>query len=187
MGDDTDASLVIEPEADGRVALYAVNEVDKRGSHGTSQMTKLNARTGELIWQVDSDPITQNDENGGGGFATPAVGRESLSDLVYFHICRTEHTHGMLYALNKATGEVEWEKRMGHYGWSSPTCLYAPSGKGYVLVGSSDGTLRLLDGLTGDEVASVQLNGNIEGTPAVFDDMIVVGTRGSVIYGVRIV
>ena len=187
MRDDTDASLVIEPEDDGLVALYAVNEVDKRGSRGTSQMTKLNALTGEVLWQADSDPIYQNDENGGGGFATPAVGKGSLRDLVYFHICRTEDTRGMLYALNKRTGEVEWEKRMGHYGWSSPTCLYTPSGKGYVLVGSSDGTLRLLDGLTGGEVASVQLNGNIEGTPAVFDDMIVVGTRGSVIYGVRIV
>lgn len=187
LKDDTDASLVIEPEAGGLVALYAVNEVDKRGSRGASQMTKLNALTGELIWQVDSDPIYQNDENGGGGFATPAVGKGSLSGLVYFHICRTEKTHGMLYALDKQTGEIVWAKSMGRYGWSSPTCLYAPSGKGYVLVGSSDGTLRLLDGLSGDEVASVQLNANIEGTPAVFDDMIVVGTRGSTIYGIKIV
>ena len=186
-GDDTDASLVIEPEADGLVALYAVNEVDKRGNRGTSQMIKLNALTGEVLWSVDSDPIYQNDENGGGGFATPAVGKGSLEDLVYFHICRTEDTHGMLYALDKRTGEAVWAKSLERYGWSSPTCLYTPSGKGYVLVGSSDGTLRLLDGLTGGEVASTQLNGNIEGTPAVFDDMIVVGTRGSVIYGIRIV
>ena len=186
-GDDTDASLVIEPEADGLVALYAVNEVDKRGSRGTSQMIKLNALTGEVLWSVDSDPIYQNDENGGGGFATPAVGKGTLSDLVYFHICRTEDTHGMLYALDKRTGRAVWEKSLGRYGWSSPTCLYAPSGKGYVLVGSSDGTLRLVDGLTGEDVASVQLNANIEATPAVFDDMIVVGTRGSVIYGIRIV
>ena len=187
MKDDTDASLVIEPESDCLVALYAVNEVDKRGSRGRSQMTKLNALTGELLWQVDSDPIYQNDENGGGGFATPAVGRQSLSDLVYFHICRTEDTRGMLYALNKRTGETAWSKSLGSYGWSSPTCLYAPSGKGYVLVGSSNGVLRLLDGLTGEEIANVELNGNIEGTPAVFEDMIVVGTRGSVIYGIKVV
>ena len=61
------------------------------------------------------------------------------------------------------------------------------SGKGYVLVGSSDGRLKLLDGLTGKEVASVALDGNIEGTPAVFDDMIVIGTRDSYIYGIKIV
>ena len=186
-GDDTDASLVIEPEADGLVALYSVNEVDKRGSRGRSQMIKLNALTGERLWQADSDPIYQNDENGGGGFATPAVGKGELADLVYFHICRTEHSHGMLYALDKRTGETVWAKSMGSYGWSSPTCVYTPSGKGYVLVGSSDGTLRLVDGLTGEDVASVQLNANIEGTPVVFDDMIVVGTRGSMIYGIKII
>ena len=56
-----------------------------------------------------------------------------------------------------------------------------------MLVGSSDGSLKLLDGLTGEEIARVALNANIEGSPVVFDDMIVVGTRGSVIYGVRIV
>jgi len=184
--DDMDASLVIEPEADGLVGLYATNELDKRGHNGTCQMFKLNALTGELLWKRDSDPIHQNDDNGGGSFATPAVGKQDLSDLVFFHVCRTKDTNGMLYALNKQTGETVWEKSMKKYGWSSPTCLYTASGKGYVLVGSSSGKLRLLDGLTGKEVADVTLKGNIEGTPAVFDDMIVVGTRSSYIYGIKI-
>ncbi|MDO4865361.1 MAG: PQQ-binding-like beta-propeller repeat protein [Clostridia bacterium] len=184
--DDIDASLVIEPESDGVVALYANNELDKRGHNGTCQMFKLNALTGELLWKRDSDPIRQNDDNGGGGFATPAVGKRDLSGLVFFHICRTKDTHGMLYALDKQTGETVWSKSLGTYGWSSPTCLYTASGKGYVLVGSSSGKLRLLDGLTGSIAAEVELKGNIEGTPAVFDDMIVVGTRSSIIYGIRI-
>ena len=75
---------------------------------------------------------------------------------------------------------------MGKYGWSSPTCVYTPSSKGYILIGSSDGMLRLLDGLTGKQVAQVELRGNIEGTPAVFDDMIIIGTRSNRIYGIRI-
>jgi len=185
--DDIDASLVIEPEGDGLVALYATNELDKRGHNGTCQMFKLNALTGELLWKRDSDPIHQNDDNGGGGFGTPAVGRGELSDLVFFHICRTRDSRGMLYALNKQTGETVWAKSMKSYGWSSPTCLYSANGKGYVLVGSSNGKLRLFDGLTGALAAQVELHGNIEGTPAVFDDMIVVGTRGSVIYGIKII
>ena len=185
-GDDLDASLVIEPEADGLVGLYASNELDKRGNSGSCQMLKLNALTGELLWRRDSDPIYQDDENGGGSFATPAVGKGTLSDLVYFHVCRTVESQGMLYALDKRTGETVWTRSMGRYGWSSPTCLYSPSGAGYVLVGSSDGHLWLLDGLTGGEVADVELKGNIEGTPAVFDDTIVVGTRAGYIYGIRI-
>lgn len=185
--DDIDASLVIEPEGDGAVALYATNELDKRGHYGKCQMFKLNALTGELLWVRDSDSISQNNENGGGGFATPAVGKQGLSNLVYFHICRTEDSHGMLYALDKQTGEIAWEKRMGSYGWSSPTCVYNADGKGYVLVGSSSGRLRLLDGLTGETVAETELRGNIEGSPVVFDDMIIVGTRENYIYGLRIV
>ena len=184
--DDIDATMVIEVEPDGSVGLYAANEQDKRGSNGKSQMFKLNALTGELLWCRDSDPISQNDENGGGSFATPAVGKNSLSDLVYFHVCRTVDSRGMLYALDKNTGEIIWSHAMGSYGWSSPTCVYTPSGAGYVLVGSSNGMLRLFDGRTGQIVAAADLEANIEGSPAVFDDMLVVGTRGAKIYGVRI-
>ena len=184
--DDIDASLVIEVEDSGTVALYAANELDRRGHSGVSQMFKLNALTGELLWSRDTDPLRHRDDNGGGSFATPAVGKNDLSGLVYFHICRTRQDNGRLYALDKATGETVWTASLDAHGWSSPTCLYTPSGKGYVLVGSSDGMLRLLDGLSGQEVASIELRGNIEGTPAVFDDMIVVGTRSCKIYGVRV-
>ena len=184
--DDIDATLVIEPEADGTVALYGANEVDKRGSHGRSQMFKVNALTGELIWYHNSDKIYQHNDNGGGSSATPAVGKNDLSNLVFFHICRTEDSGAVLYALDKATGETVWSRNMGKYGWSSPTCVYTASGKGYVLIGSSNGMLRLLDGLTGQQVAEVELRGNIEGSPAVFGDMIVLGTRSNRIYGIRI-
>ena len=124
--DDIDASLVIEVEPDGSVSLYATNELDKRGNRGSCQMFKLNALTGELLWKRDSDTIYQNDENGGGSFATPAVGRNNLSDLVYFHVARTVDSKGMLYALDKSTGDVVWSYAMGSYGWSSPTIVYTP-------------------------------------------------------------
>ena len=114
------------------------------------------------------------------------MGRQDLSGLVYVHVCRIREGEGTLYALDKATGETVWAVSLGAHGWSSLTCVYTPSGKGYVLVGSADGMLRLLDGLTGAEAASIKLRGNIEGTPAVFDDMIVVGTRSDRIYGIRI-
>ena len=149
-------------------------------------MFKLNALTGELIWKTDSDKIHQSNENGGGSFATPAIGKGELSNLIYFHVARTEDTGAMLYALDKSTGEIVWEHEQKYYGWSSPTCLYTPSGKGYVLLGSSSGMLRLHDGLTGEVVCSVDLDSNIEGSPVVFDDMIVVGVRSERIYGIRI-
>jgi len=91
-----------------------------------------------------------------------------------------------LYAVDKETGQVGWEVGMGSGGWSSPVCVYSESGKGYVVQGSASGKLRLLDGLTGDTIMECDLGANIEGSPAVFDDMLVVGTRGRRIFGVKI-
>lgn len=184
--DDIDATMVIDVESDGFVALYATNEQDVRGSKGCCQMYKFNALTGEVVWVRDSDTISQRDENGGGSFATPAVGKNGLENLVYFHVARTAETRGMVYALDKATGETVWSYAMNDYGWSSPTCVYTPSGRGYVLVGSSNGIIRLFDGLTGAVVAAADLETNIEASPAVFGDTLVVGTRGSRIFGIRI-
>ena len=184
--DDIDASLVLEPEGDGAVGLYASNELDQRAKRGTCQMFKLNALTGELLWKRDSAELYKSTDDGSGTYGTPAVGKQDLSGIVYFHVSRTSDGRGMLYALDKRTGETVWEKKMRKYGWSSPTCVYTASGKGYVLIGSANGVLQLLDGLTGEAVAQVELHGNIEGSPAVFDDQIVVGTRGGQIYGIKI-
>ena len=65
-------------------------------------------------------------------------------------------------------------------------CVYDGNGRGYFVLGNSKGILRLCDGLTGEDLASVDLGANIEGSPAVFDDMLVVGTRGGKIFGVKI-
>ena len=184
--DDIDASLVVEIEGEGRVALYGVNELDKRGQRGVCQMFKLNALTGEVLWVRNSDAIHQNNENGGGGFATPAVGKHDLSGLVFHQIARTEDSGSIVYALDKKTGETVWSYVMGAYGWSSPTCVYTKSGKGYLLVASSNGILRLFDGLTGRVVNAVDLEANIEASPVAFDDLVVVGTRGGHIYGLQI-
>ena len=124
--------------------------------------------------------------NEGGAFATPALGKGDLGDLVYVHMTRTPNDGATLIAVDKQTGEIAWTVPMGSGGWSSPVCVYAQNGKGYVIVGSSSGALRLYDGRTGAILSICDLEGNIEGSPAVFDDMLVVGTRGRRIFGVRI-
>ncbi len=183
--DDTDASSALEEEAGG-LSLYTACEVDqqKKGGGGKSHMRKFDALTGEKLWDF-SVSCSGTHENNGGAFGSPAIGQNDLKDLVYFHIARTRQG-GTLYALNKETGEAVWTLNMGAYGWSSPVCVYDKNGRGYVILGNSKGTLRLIDGLTGKVIDSVKLNANIEGTPAVFEDMLVVGTRGRKIYGIRI-
>ena len=48
------------------------------------------------------------------------------------------------------------------------------------------GNLYLIDGTTGEILDRMALGSNIEATPAVFENTIVVGTRGQKIFGIRL-
>ena len=185
-GDDTDATIVLEEEADGTVALYTATEREHSASYDeNAYLRKINALTGEMLWKLPVKVYT-SEGNEGGSFATPALGKGELGDLIFAHMTRTPDDGATLMAVDKERGEVVWRVAMGSGGWSSPVCVYDASGKGYVLVGSSSGALRLYDGRTGRIISICDLEGNIEGSPAVFEDMLVVGTRGKRIFGVRI-
>ena len=96
---------------------------------------------------------------------------------------------GVLVALNKQTGKVVWAKSLGGYCYSSPVAVYNENGKGWIIQATSDGVLMLLDGLTGETINTLQLNGTIEASPAVYQNMLVIGTTGkgtSFLYGVKI-
>lgn len=182
-GDDTDATVVLEEQSDGIVALYTNCELDRRGAKGDCHMRKINALTGEEIWRID-EPCRASEDNNGGAFATPAVGKGSLSKYIYFHVARTGDG-GALICADKETGEVVWRCGLKHYGWSSPVCVYSDGGRGYVVVGSSSGMLRLIDGASGEIVCEYDMGANIEGSPAVFGNTLVVGTRGCKIIAVN--
>ena len=185
-GDDTDATIVLEEEADGTVALYTATEREHSASYDeNAYLRKINALTGEMLWKLPVKVYT-SEGNEGGSFATPALGKGELGDLIFAHMTRTPDDGATLMAVDKESGEVVWRVAMGSGGWSSPVCVYDASGKGYVLVGSSSGALRLYEGRTGRIISICDLEGNIEGSPAVFEDMLVVGTRGKRIFGVRI-
>ncbi|NJD01329.1 MAG: pyrrolo-quinoline quinone, partial [Ruminiclostridium sp.] len=72
------------------------------------------------------------------------------------------------------------------YSWSSPVAIYTKEGKSYLILSDSGGYMNLFEGATGKKLDSLPLEANVEGSPAVYDDMIVVGTRGSKIWGIRI-
>ncbi len=75
---------------------------------------------------------------------------------------------------------------MSDYTWSSPIALYDKDGNGYVIVCDSTGNMYMIDGLTGELYDTTNLGGNIEASPAAFENTIVVGTRGKKIYGIVI-
>ena len=184
--DDTDATLVIDVESCGTPFLYTACEVDRQGSGGFSYIRKINGFTGELLWE-HKVPCAYNPEVNGGAVATPVVGKGEIEKLVIFNIAKTNNSQaGKLLAYNKADGKLVWELNLRNYCWSSPTVVYASSGKPYIVQCDSIGRVYLIDAKSGEIKDSLTLNGNVEGSPVIFEDMIVVGTRGQKIYGIRL-
>jgi len=85
---------------------------------------------------------------------------------------------GRIVALDKSTGSVVWSVEQENDYWSSPVVVYDENGKGYLIQCDRGGYATLYDAATGTELNSIDLGSRIDSTPAVFNNMLVVGTRG---------
>jgi outer membrane protein assembly factor BamB len=180
------AAPAIEELLDGRVTIYMGSRfVLKSGSRGKSVLRAYDLLTGTEIWRNDKIEVQKSD-NTGGLFASPAIGQGNLSQLVFYNMARTKDG-GTLYALSKSTGDSVWDFSLKSTSLSSPVIVYDEEERGSILVGASSGNLFLVEGLEGTSVlAQVKLEGSIDGSPAVYNDIAVVGTRGGTIYGIRL-
>lgn len=172
-----------EAPADGTIYLYGGNKVSSRGATdgvGETIHRKIDGLTGETLWSY-SIPAALDE----GTMATPHVGKGDLQDLVIFACSDVSVTvdgqaqyGGLLVARNKDTGEVVWQVEQISGYWASPVVIYDQNEKGYVLQCDRNGLLRMYDGISGQQICEVDLGSRIESTPAVFNNMLVVGTRG---------
>ncbi|MFC5405957.1 PQQ-binding-like beta-propeller repeat protein [Cohnella soli] len=186
--DDTDASIVVESEG-GVPFLYTGTEVDKQGKKGFAHIRKINGLTGAVIWeqiyasfsQLGAHPVN------GGVLATPVLGKKSIANLVIFTIARYgTFSGGLMVALNKDTGKEAWRLPMKNYAWSSPVDVYDEAGNAYLLQANSVGLVSVIDAKSGQVRGSLNIGTNIEASPAVFNDMAVVASRGGIIYGIKL-
>ncbi|QRK07375.1 PQQ-binding-like beta-propeller repeat protein [Archangium violaceum] len=187
-GDDTDASLAVEREGE-RPVLYTGTEVDKTGPRGQSWLRKLDGLTGKVLWEraYPCQGAREPKKIDAGVFATPLVGTGDVSGQVVFTLSRCpDFSSGLMVALDKATGAELWRRPLAHFAWSSPTSCRDEQGHSFILQGDISGQVNLLDARTGEVLHSLQLKGGIEASPAVFDDMAVLATRGEWIYGLRL-
>jgi len=188
--DDTNCTPVLELE-DGHPYVYVSPSFHAgwrayEGQTAAVPIFKIDAVTGEIVWQVDYKCHTVSGISGGVQ-GSPALGKNGLGDLVFFPVARTPGaSEGKLVALRKSTGEVVWEFKTLIYSWSSPVAVYDEEGNGYLVYCTSGGYIYLLDGLTGEVLDARDLGGNIEASPAVFDNTVVVGTRAQLIWGIRL-
>lgn len=184
--DDQNATAVFEWGDDGQGYIYLGTSMEH--SDGTCYMYKLNAVTGEIIWETEWKDIVYNKNVSGGVLSTPLLGKKgtNFEGMIFFHVAKSPSEYeGVTMALDTETGEVLWKKNM-KYCWSSPVAVYTEEGKGYMIICDSVGNMHLIDGKTGGILDTVGLGSNIEASPVVFNDMIVVGTRGQKVYGIKI-
>ena len=189
-GGDVDASIVIDEEG----MLYVGVERERLGE----QYAKARARTEEvgqilkldpsrpedpIVWQVkDLEPLEENPpglQTQSGLWATPAL----YEDKLY----AATHT-GRLLGIDRSTGAICWELRLGGFLWSSPVAI-----DGVLLQGDHQGNLHAYDvsedegcdGNSPPQLWEVSLGWRIESTPAVWGGMIFLGDRNGRFYALR--
>lgn len=185
--DDLNATPVFQWEADGNGYLYLATSMEY--AQGTTYIFKINASNGEIVWEKTYTDVVYDKAVSGGALSSPLLGKAGteMEGLAIFHIARTpSYSSGTLVALNTQTGEVVWEKTMNNYAWSTPTAVYTEDNRGYVIMCDSAGKVHLLKGSTGESVGVTSVGSNVEASPIVYKNMIVVGTRGQMVYGIKI-
>ena len=186
--DDIDATITIE-DSEGIPYLYVGDEVDHQGTSGISTIRKINGLTGEIIWKNEfvCESVVGADATNGGVLATNVIGKNNISDLVIFSVARYDgFNSGAIVAIDKETGEIVWKTKLNNYVWSSPVDFYDKDGNGYIIQCDSVGNMFLIDGNTGEILNTITLDANVEASPAIYEDMIVVATRAGSIYGIEI-
>lgn len=188
--DDSDTSLVLEEDYDNNTFyLYTANEVDKQSGtgngYGKSYHRKIDGITGEVLWQVEWEASVGNTSSNGGTLSTPHVGKGNISDLVIFNstlvpvsVDGITQNGGRIVAYDKKTGTEVWRFEQSSGYWSSPVVVYNESNEAFLIQCDRNGMMRIHNPRTCEILFELDMGSRIESTPAVFGNMLVVGTRG---------
>ena len=186
--DDANCTPVLEIE-DGHPYLYISTSYHlgwRSYSTANVPVWKIDAVTGEIVWQTDFSCYSVSGLSGGSQ-GSIASGKGELGGLIFVSMARYPTSEGgTLMALSKSDGSVVWELPTQVYSWSTPTLVYDQDGHGYVIYCTLGQYMYLLDGLTGEQLDAMNCGGKFEASPAVYGNRIVVGHRNGAIYGVEL-
>ncbi len=174
-GDNTDAAMALDLNGND-LSLYTGNTAYQRMAKGAPvTIRRINALTGEQVWKYEISCVKDNTSETSGCKASPVIGQNDLNGLVFFTVNKVTEGGSRLVALSKENGQVAWEFSMGE-SVSSPVAVYNQAGNGWIIACDGDGKIYILDGLTGYLNSTAQVDGAIEASPAVYNDMLVIGT-----------
>ncbi len=184
--DDSDASPVLALEK-GHPYLYSACEVDKQGSKGYCYFVKLDALTGELVWEQKISAVRSNHEGkkfDGGMFCTPLLGKGNCEGLIFANVVTNAKPgiKGDFVALRRDDGSVAYRTTLKQYAWSSPVALMNENNEMFVFTADTKGYVYLIDAISGKILFTKRIGANFESSPMVIDNHIVLGTRGRVIF-----
>jgi len=200
-GDSVMAAVAMDLTESRELNLYTANMLNNRKKGTNIQIRRYDALSGHEDWCTDIGVYKgKKDKDDVGAKASPVIGQHGLNDLVYFTVTglsdegREQLRLGgeepaALIALEKDTGRIVWAFGLSSRSESSPIALYNDEGRGWIFQCEQNGTIHLLDGLTGTEVSSLQLQAEIEASPAAYNNVVVIGTTGkgtSYVYGIRV-
>ena len=83
-GDAVQAAIALDLDENGQLWLYTVNTLQNR-TKGDCTIRRFNALTGEESWNK-AVGMTKAKNTISGGMASPVVGQNTLSDMVYFTV-----------------------------------------------------------------------------------------------------
>ena len=180
-GDDTDASIVIDKEG----MLYVASERERGSTMDRSdevgQLMKLDPTKPDdpLVWSIKDPAEPQGhgdceESSCYGIWGTPAIS----NGIIY-----AGTNHGRFLAVSMEDGKLLWEKDLHGPTWQSPVVVDKT-----LIMGDCNGILHAYE--VSDpkkdppELWTVELEGCIESTPAVFKGRIFVGARGGGFYAI---
>jgi len=188
-GDSVLSTPALDFEEDTQdIALYTGNTIDRMGKKGVCTIRRYDALTGAEDWAYAVPELNYDKKANIGCIASPVVGQQSIRDMVIFTV--TDGSRGSrMIALAKADGAVVWTKSLDTESQSSPVAVYNGEGDAWLIQAESDGNIHLMVARTGEVIHTLKVEGAIEASPAVYENMIVIGTTGKetgFIYGIQI-
>ena len=203
-GDSVMAAVALDLTENRELNLYTANMLNNRKKgNGDVQIRRYDALSGREIWCTDVGVFKSKkdkEKDNIGAKASPVIGQNRLSDLVYYTVTGLSEegaqklklkadTPAALIALEKSSGKVVWAYGLGSRSESSPIALYDKDGNGWIVQCEQSGVIHLVDGRTGSLVNSLQIEGEIEASPAAYNNVVVVGTTGkgkAFVYGIEV-